>query len=120
MWVGSFVIIVPVIVMNTRNDWAVSEVINTPYSETGSFCMFSSTLLRAKLVNNLCLQLPLLVTIAVNLIFYLRGLHALKDAPQSVSDSRIYYLIMIITMLLHLGCGQRNEAGWSLYVRSTQ
>ena len=86
MWLGSFLIVLPVIVMNSNNNWTVSEVINTEYSNSGSFCMFSNNLLRAQIVNNLSLQVPLLITIAVNLIFYLKGLHALRDAPQSVFE----------------------------------
>lgn len=70
----------------------------------GAFCMFNPNLLRAQLVNNLCFQIPLVLTILINLWAYVKvglpgraavpclvssltcpqGLHALRDAPQSV------------------------------------
>ena len=46
--------------------------------------MFKPHVFRAQLINNICFQGPLVLTITINLIAYILGLNALKDAPHSV------------------------------------
>jgi hypothetical protein len=70
--------------MNMFDSLVVSDVVVTEFSDTGSMCLFNSTHLRSQIVNNICFQGPLCVTLLVNLFAYVRGVHGLKDAPQSV------------------------------------
>lgn len=92
VWFTSFIFILPIAIMNAFDSLVVSDVVVTEYSDAGSMCLFDSTRLRSRLVNNICFQTPLCVTILVNLYAYVRGLHGLKDAPQSVSHVMCLYM----------------------------
>jgi hypothetical protein len=50
-----------------------------------SYCVFNSGTAAGVWTNNACFQLPLLVTIAVNVHAFARGIRALRNSPQSVS-----------------------------------
>jgi hypothetical protein len=50
-----------------------------------SYCVFNSDTSAGRWTNNLCFQLPLLVTIAANIHAFVRGIKALRHSPQSVS-----------------------------------
>jgi hypothetical protein len=86
VWAFCLTMVLPIIAMNVFNEYEISEVMDfdTPLSSKGSICMFSAHKLRAKVINNICFQIPLLLTLAINVWAYLKGLHALRDAPQSV------------------------------------
>jgi hypothetical protein len=85
VWFTSFILILPIAIINMFDSLVVSDVIITKFSDAGSMCLFNSTHLRSQLVNNICFQGPLCITLLVNLYAYVRGLRGLKDAPQSVS-----------------------------------
>jgi hypothetical protein len=64
---------------------------------SNSYCVFNSHTAAGLWTNNVCFQLPLLVTIAVNVHAFIRGIQALRNSPQSVSPSTTELLLMVLS-----------------------
>jgi hypothetical protein len=62
---------------------------------SNSYCVFNSHTAAGLWTNNVCFQLPLLVTIAVNVHAFIRGIQALRNSPQSVSLSTTELLMVL-------------------------
>ena len=62
---------------------------------SNSYCVFNSHTAAGLWTNNVCFQLPLLVTIAVNVHAFIRGIQALRNSPQSVSLSATELLMVL-------------------------
>eukprot|EP00602_Paraphysomonas_sp_CaronLab_P006598 CAMPEP_0185035164 /NCGR_PEP_ID=MMETSP1103-20130426/26037_1 /TAXON_ID=36769 /ORGANISM="Paraphysomonas bandaiensis, Strain Caron Lab Isolate" /LENGTH=418 /DNA_ID=CAMNT_0027572123 /DNA_START=135 /DNA_END=1391 /DNA_ORIENTATION=+ len=85
VWVVSFICVLPMIILNTiGGQYDVTEVVSTPVSSGGKYCFFNSETWVGRLTNNICFQLPLLLTIATNVSAFTVGLKALKHSPHSV------------------------------------
>lgn len=86
VWAVAFVFILPIIALNiSGNEYEVSRAIKT-HSTGGShtYCVFDSRTTSGIWTNIICFQLPLLITIAVNVQAFTKGLRALQHSPQSV------------------------------------
>ena len=65
-------------------DYAISRVILIDDATGLTYCMFDPTTWLSRGVNFLCFQLPLLLTIVINITAFVMGMRALQYSPQSV------------------------------------
>ena len=81
VWVGAFLLVVPAIICDIVEPNIVSSSIST---ENTIMCVYNHTTKTGKAIDVLTLQVPLTLTILINLYSYSRGLWALRDSPHSV------------------------------------
>ena len=74
VWASSFVMVLPIIILNTSDRYYVSDVIDydSALTDKGSYCMFNHSDMRAQMVNNICFQVPLVLTLGINLWAYVK------------------------------------------------
>ncbi len=85
VWGGSFLCITPMIILNCiGGEYNISSVVKTPVSPDGAYCFFDSERWVGRITNNVCFQLPLLITIVTNIRAFFLGLRGLRNSPHSV------------------------------------
>lgn len=98
VWAASFVLILPTLIAALFSPTSVSEVEDGP--GTNHACVYSFSNRMAKAINIFTFQIPLLITLGVNIYSYSRGLKALRNAPQSVIGRQMNkaggYIIVLI------------------------
>lgn len=91
-WAVSFAVVLPIIILNSMGpSYAVSSAYYLSEGYGEAYCFFSYNK-RADIVNNICFQLPLVLTIVLNVFAYSRGIYAIQNAPESVSNPYDHYL----------------------------
>jgi len=83
VWAVSFAITLPITLMNNiGHDYGVARVVTTATDIT--YCMFDPTTWLARGTNFICFQVPLFLTIIINVGAFVKGMKALQNSPHSV------------------------------------
>lgn len=87
MWITALAFTLPILVLNSGllgSEYAISRVIPIDEATEITYCMFDPTTWLSRGVNFICFQLPLLLTIIINISAFVKGMQALQHSPQSV------------------------------------
>lgn len=79
IWLVSIAFVLPTVIVNIINNPSISIISSTPFS-----CTYNHELALSVIVHIISIQIPLFVTILLCTSSYVKGLLAVKDAPQSV------------------------------------
>lgn len=83
VWATALLLTLPIALLSCLGeDYSVARVIAT--SSDITYCMFDPTTWLSRGTNFACFQIPLLVTIVINITAFVKGMKALQSAPQSV------------------------------------
>lgn len=80
VWLLTFFLLVPTIIMNANGN----KVLSAEEDDTVLACTYNHTYRPAIIVDIITVQVPIVISLTLNLLAYAKGYRALKDAPHSV------------------------------------
>ena len=97
VWLIPFVLLIPTIVLNAKGNL----VLSVEEDDTVLACTYNHAYKPAVIVDIITIQVPLVITIILNILAYIKGYKALRNSPQSVTARYMrraggYLLVLVV------------------------